>query len=35
MTYFVNKLELNNQKYQLDGTVGEENYKGTFLFPVN
>ena len=34
MVGFVNKLELNGQKYQTNGNVGDENYKLKFLFPM-
>ena len=34
MMNFVNKLELDDHKYQTDGNVGDENYKGKFLFPM-
>ena len=31
---FVKKLELNCQKYQKNGTIGEGNYMGRFLIPM-
>ena len=31
---FVNKLELSDQKYQTNGNVRDENYKGKFGFPI-
>ena len=34
MVDFVNKLELSDQKYQTNGNVIYENYKGKFLFPM-
>ena len=34
MFYFVNKLELSDKKYQTNGTIRYDNYKGKFLFPM-
>ena len=34
MVDFVNKLELNDKKYQTNGNVRDENYNGKFLFPM-
>ena len=34
MISFVNILDFNHQKYQTNGTVGDENYKGKLLFPM-
>ena len=34
MTDFFNTLELNYHKYQSNGTVIEENYKGRILFII-
>ena len=34
MVDFVNKLELNYQKYKTNGTVRDESYKGKFSFPM-
>ena len=31
MINFVNKLELSDQKYQTNGNIRDENYKGDFL----
>ena len=30
----VNKIESSDQKYQANGNVRYENYKGNFLFPM-
>ena len=35
MVDFVDKLELSDQKYQTNGIVRDENYKGKFLFNIN
>ena len=32
MVYVVNKLDFSDKKYQSNGTVGYENYKGKFFF---
>ena len=34
MVNFLNKLQLNDQKYQNNGTVRDESYKRKFLFPM-
>ena len=34
MVGFVNKLELSDQKYQTNGNLRDENYKGKFLFSM-
>ena len=34
MMNFVNKLELGDLKYQTNGNLRYENYKGKFLFPM-
>ena len=34
MMNFVNKLELSDQKYELNGNLRDENYKERFLFPI-
>ena len=34
MIYFVDILWFNYQKYQLNETVGDKNYKGKFLFTM-
>ena len=34
MVYFVNTLELSDQKYQTNSKVRDENHKGKFLFPM-
>ena len=31
---FLNKLKLSDQKYQTNGNVRDENYRGKFLFPM-
>ena len=31
---FVNKLELSDQKYQNNGNLRDENFKGKFLYPM-
>ena len=35
MVYFVNKLELSDQKHQTNGNIRDENYKWNFLFAIN
>ena len=32
MVYFVNKLDLSDQKYKTNGNIRNESYKGKFLF---
>ena len=34
MVEFINKLELNDKKYQTNGTVRDKNYKRKFLFTL-
>ena len=34
MVYFVNKPELSDKKYQINGIVKDENYKGNLLFSM-
>ena len=34
MVHFVNKIEFNDQKCQINGTVIDNNYKGEFLFAM-
>ena len=34
MVNFVNKIELSDQKYQLNVVLGYEDNKGKFLFPI-
>ena len=34
MVDFMNKLELSDQKYQTNGNIIDENYKGKFLFTI-
>ena len=34
MVYFVNKLELSDQKCQNNENIGDENYKRKFLFTM-
>ena len=34
MVYFVNKIQLSDQKYQANETVGYDIYKGKFLFLI-
>ena len=34
MIAFVNRLELNSQIYQINGSVKNINYKGNFLFSM-
>ena len=34
MIEFINRLYLNDQKYQTNRTVTYENYKGKFVFPM-
>ena len=34
MVGFFNKLELSYQKYQTNGTLRDDNYKGKLLFPM-
>ena len=31
---FLNKLDLSDQKYQINGNVRDDNYKGGLLFPM-
>ena len=34
MMDFMNKIKLSDQKYQTNGNVRDDNYKGDFLFPM-
>ena len=34
MMNFVNKVESSDQKYQNNGNIRDEHYKGKFLFPM-
>ena len=34
MVDFVNKIEFSDNKYQTNGTVRDEKYKGKFLFTM-
>ena len=34
MADFLNKLDLSDQKYQINGNVRDDNYKGDLLFPM-
>ena len=35
MVGFVNKIDLSDKKYQSNGIVRDDIYKGKFLFPMN